>query len=285
MAKQFFSLHSRVNCLGQCRVLCELYPTHRWRIRLRFEPRSGTGKVLSGLGPPDKVCSVTHMMGEYNTTHRQIWFAAFAETPDGRLWIGTDGNLWTVRNGQITRFDSGYNRSFRTFAVDSRAILWVGSDFGLRRIRSGQVLHEAALSPLESLKIWSLLSDQEGRTVWIGTRGSGLYLWESRHLHHYGSSSGFPTDSIYAILEDRFHQMWISGPSGVWSIDREALVAAADARPWPRPATFTSRTPGWSPTMAGPLRSDDVRRMPGMPPMSPRTPPCARPRTPCWTTP
>ncbi len=154
---------------------------------------------------------------------------AFAETPDGRLWIGTDGNLWTVRNGQITRFDSGYNRSFRTFAVDSRAILWVGSDFGLRRIRSGQVLHEAALSPLESLKIWSLLSDQEG-AVWIGTRGSGLYLWESRHLHHYGSSSGFPTDSIYAILEDRFHQMWISGPSGVWSIDREALVAAADAR-------------------------------------------------------
>jgi signal transduction histidine kinase len=154
---------------------------------------------------------------------------AFAETPDGRLWIGTDGNLWTIRNGQITRFDTGYNRSFRALAVDSRGVLWVGSDFGLVRIRDGQALHETALSPLGPLKIWSLLSDEEG-AVWIGTRGSGLYLWDSGHLHHYGSSSGFPTDSIYAILEDRFHQMWISGPSGVWSIDREALVAAADAR-------------------------------------------------------
>jgi ligand-binding sensor domain-containing protein len=154
---------------------------------------------------------------------------AFAETPDGRLWIGTDGNLWTVRNGQITRFDAGYNRSFRTLVVDGRGVLWVGSDFGLLRIYDRQAVHEDALSPLGSLKIWSLLSDLEG-AVWIGTRGSGLYLWESGHLHHYGSSNGFPTDSVYAILEDRFHQMWISGPSGVWSIDREALVAAADAR-------------------------------------------------------
>ena len=190
-------------------------------VRTTFQDRGGAVWVgTAGQG-------LYSMMNGVATHHPPNFVRAFAESPKGVLWVGTDGPLWSNSSGQFVTLHGSAKTSYRALAFDHQGVLWAGSDSGLERISEGKILSEAALAPLDHVKVWSLLADRKGN-VWIGSRGSGLYLWKNGTLKHYDPETGYPGESIFSILEDSRGQIWISSPEGVWSIDRDALVAAAD---------------------------------------------------------
>jgi ligand-binding sensor domain-containing protein len=121
---------------------------------------------------------------------------AFAQSPNGVLWVGTDGPLWSNSTGRFLTLAGSNKTSYRALAFDKRGVLWAGSDSGLECIANGKLLNDTSLAPLEMTKIWSLLADRDGN-VWIGSRGSGLYLWRHGQLKHYTSAAGFPAESIF----------------------------------------------------------------------------------------
>ena len=167
--------------------------------------------------------------GRHLRHFRELDFVrAFAESPQGQLWVGTDGGLWSSSDGRFA-FTPGLDdrNSVRALQFDRQGQLWMGTDTGIARLRDGVVQpSDPRLKPLRSVKVWSLLVDSAGN-VWIGTRGSGLFLWDGVGLHRYSTAMGLPSDSVFAIVEDAQGQMWFSGPDRIWSVDRRAMIEAA----------------------------------------------------------
>jgi ligand-binding sensor domain-containing protein/signal transduction histidine kinase len=150
---------------------------------------------------------------------------------------GRDGSLWIGMDEGVSRFDG---RSFHNLTVQNglvyfstRSILedrngdiWVGTERGITHLHKGQPIHDEVTEALKSEKVWALHEDSDGG-LWLGTRTNGLYRYRDNLLTHYTTDNGLASNSIYSILEDSSHHLWLSGPLGVMLINRSELDAQA----------------------------------------------------------
>jgi ligand-binding sensor domain-containing protein/signal transduction histidine kinase len=104
---------------------------------------------------------------------------AFAQTPDGYLWVGTSGGL--------LRFDGA---RFRLFA------------------------HENTPSFGEN-SVFCLLAGHDGR-LWIGTDGSGLIEWQNGTFRAYSTEKGETSDFVRALAEDHHGLLWVATDDGLF---------------------------------------------------------------------
>jgi ligand-binding sensor domain-containing protein/signal transduction histidine kinase len=104
---------------------------------------------------------------------------AFAQTPDGYLWVGTSGGL--------LRFDGA---RFRLFAHENTPAFGENS-------------------------VFCLLVGHDGR-LWIGTDGSGLIEWRDGAFHAYPAANGQTSDFVRALAEDRNGLLWVATDDGLF---------------------------------------------------------------------
>ncbi len=104
---------------------------------------------------------------------------AFAQTPDGYLWVGTSGGL--------LRFDGA---RFRLFAHENTPAFGENSVFCLLAGRDGQ--------------------------LWIGTDGSGLIEWKDGAFRAYPVEAGETANFVRAIAEDHNGLLWVATDDGLF---------------------------------------------------------------------
>ena len=134
------------------------------------------------------VDSLTASANEWNFTIRS-WQSqdglpeetvqAFAQTPDGYLWVGTSGGL--------LRFDGA---RFHLFAHENTPAFGENS-------------------------VFCLLAAHDGR-LWIGTDGSGLIEWQNGVFHAYPTEKGQTADFVRALAEDRNGLLWVATDDGLF---------------------------------------------------------------------
>lgn len=105
------------------------------------------------------------------------WNAALAESPDGTIWLGTEGGAVLRYNGHgFDAFQSSFNipniptSGFWAMWPDTDGLLWIGTyGSGLFQFRQG-VFRQFPLHPNRSWnRVTELLDDEEGN-LWLGTR-------------------------------------------------------------------------------------------------------------------
>ncbi len=118
---------------------------------------------------------------------------AIQQTPDGFLWLRTNGYL-------LTRFDGRHFQAFEGIQANALAVapngdLWVGTREGLLRMPldtlrrsdlSGAISFQP--SPGAAINIGSLLFDRKG-VLWVGT-GDGLFRFEDGRFSPVGPRVG-----------------------------------------------------------------------------------------------
>ena len=112
-------------------------------------------------------------------THTNI-INTFAETADGNLWIGTDGDGFCNFNRQNSKY-SYFRRDTTT---------------------SNSLSHDGVVT---------LFADKKGK-LWIGTYGGGVNIFDpkTRQYKQYLFGNAKQLDNrIYAILEDKEEKFWI----------------------------------------------------------------------------
>lgn len=112
---------------------------------------------------------------------------AFAQTPDGYLWIGTTGGL--------LRFDGA---SFHLFNHANTPVF--GED-----------------------DVFSLLTDREGH-LWIGTSGAGLIEWQNGVFRAYPTEKGQSVAYVRALAQDSSGQLWVATDGGLFWVSGNRLI-------------------------------------------------------------
>ena len=114
---------------------------------------------------------------------------AFAQTPDGSLWVGTSGGL--------LRFDGA---RFHLFAHENTPAFGENS-------------------------VFCMLAARDGR-LWIGTDGSGLIEWRNGVFHAYPAEEGQTADFVRALAEDHNGLLWVATDDGLfWAKDGRMVRA------------------------------------------------------------
>ena len=136
----------------------------------------GTTQGLSIIHQDGSVVSITRENGFENEFIMSIF-----ETPDGRIWVGTDGGgVYILKNEVIEKHYT--------------------SETGL----AGNVVFKTCIIDND---------------IWI-TTGTGIskYLPETDSFFNFNSSNGLGTDSIFQMICDYTKNVWMTSNKGIFSV-------------------------------------------------------------------
>lgn len=140
---------------------------------------------------------------------------AFAQTKDGRLWIGTIGGLLQFDGARFTAYDRQnapflLERTVSCLLASRDGSLWIGTaGGGLVRYREGAFQAYPASGGLTNSFIRAIYEDRRG-TVWVGA-DQGLFKVSGPSMIRVDGSNGTPSIFVRAIAEDWHGHIWVGG--------------------------------------------------------------------------
>ena len=163
----------------------------------------------------------------------------------GRLWLGTHGEGLLMLDGerviQLTT-DHGLPANIvRALHEDRQGQLWLAADGGLARLRlpvgtTDPFDVEVDMEGLPGVIATTFYEDEAG-TLWVGTWTDGVLRIRDGELFEFTADRGFPSQTVFQILEDQAQNLWFSLDVGIARLakkDLEAVAAGQDLKLRPR---------------------------------------------------
>ncbi len=170
---------------------------------------------------------------------------AIAQTPDGYLWVGTNGGLARFDGARFTVFDRRSTPELASdqcgpFLLDGSGALWIGTmGGGLTRYADGRFTSYGPREGATFEYIISMIADADGR-LWLGTNDR-LHVWDGKRFKAFGPDDGVTMPRPMPILVDAQNRVWLTGLHGEFgyfqngafhaSAAGEELVPSRFARP------------------------------------------------------
>ncbi len=148
---------------------------------------------------------------------------ALCETPDGTIWIGTNGGgLLSLKSGKFQRYQAPEHlpsNIITSLACDTASSrLWIGTRKGLCKLelQTGKFTTYTTSNGLPSNSVNVVTIDSKG-AVWAGT---DLGLWQLQNgvvnvYRHNAGPAPIPDNFVRTIYEDRDGRIWIGTNSGI----------------------------------------------------------------------
>jgi ligand-binding sensor domain-containing protein/signal transduction histidine kinase len=152
---------------------------------------------------------------------------AFAQTPDGYLWIGTTGGLVRFDGAHFVVFDRQstpalHENSVFCLKVSHDGSLWIGTEGGgLARYAHGQFRSWTTHDGLSNDFVRTIAEDAAGR-IWVGT-DNGLLRLEGEGFVRIDGTGDIPTLAVHALYSDRAGSLWVGG-SRLLCLNGEAVT-------------------------------------------------------------
>jgi signal transduction histidine kinase/ligand-binding sensor domain-containing protein/CheY-like chemotaxis protein/AraC-like DNA-binding protein len=170
---------------------------------------------------------------------------AISADAQGRLWAGAANGVLRYDNGQWERVQGWPLGAIqvRAFANTPDGALWIATGGGgIVRHKDGVFTRVSAADGLPSDVVRALYVDPDGY-LWIGTEGRGLArldprAWgdrmddstRSRRIARIGIKHGLYDEAIHRILADDAGRLWMNTNRGIFWVSRAELNAVAEGR-------------------------------------------------------
>jgi len=193
---------------------------------------------------------VSQMRNEHWDADGQLrGVTAVAQTPDGYLWVGTDGSLYRYDGVRAVVFDPKSpgvelpSQWIRRLLAARDGSLYIGTDAGLSVRRAGVITEQ---SELHGLIVQALFEDAAS-TLWVGTF-DGLYRSTKSDAGHFTKVAALGELSISSFAEPKPGALLV----GTAGAGLQELIGDRVTRKWDAPAT----EPHWAVQCMGRLDGD-----------------------------
>lgn len=158
---------------------------------------------------------------------------AFAQTPDGTVWVGTSGlGLWRVAADDAVRVINAEDEwtglpddRISALEVDARGDLWVGSWAGLAVLRAGSERFERVLSEpgqqdsLHNVVVRGIHAASDG-ALWVGSQDGRLIrlpptIASGAEAMDHGQLARWPRMGLNSALETADGRLWLAHGRGL----------------------------------------------------------------------
>jgi hypothetical protein len=134
-----------------------------------------------------------------------------------KTWIGTRIGLLKFENKKVVydSFESGdFKSTVNSMAISKDGSLWLGCSDGLWKFRHGRFEWLGEAIAFFRNRISRVVINPIDSTLWVGTRGGGVGVYDGRNLVYVNSDDGLQSDVINSIAmgPDR---VWVGSSSGV----------------------------------------------------------------------
>lgn len=142
-----------------------------------LEDRTGKiwfgGRFTDGLFCYDGI-ALTHLKPDGDN-----WFVPRIEDKSGNIWFGTRmHNVYRYDGASFTNFtDKALHGWVTSMAEDNKGNLWFSTEKGVAKFDGINMTSLTVKDGLKDDYIYHLMCDRSG-TLWIGTRGMGLYSYK-----------------------------------------------------------------------------------------------------------
>ncbi len=159
----------------------------------------------------------------------------------GNIWVGTFGgglNYLAAGSSEFVhyRYDENNPRSLnsdRVLAIYQLldGTIVVGTVAGINMLdpislNFDHIEHQPDdFDSLSAPMAWAFYQDSKAQ-LWVGTQGGGLNKWSAsdiaqlrNHFTRFDGFSGLPSSHIYAILNDKNDNLWLSSTAGLTRLD------------------------------------------------------------------
>ncbi len=181
---------------------------------------SSNAPLQASLAPSKALTQYIHQAWgpETGLSQNSVW--ATAQTPDGYLWLGTEGGLVRFDGVRFTVFDKRNTPEITREVVtallaDQEGNLWIGmNNGGFARLRDGRFQTFASSNYLAGSSITALLKDEQG-ALWICTDGSGLVRFDKGKFRSFTKANGLADNAVFSIAQNKEGALWIGTHNGL----------------------------------------------------------------------
>jgi ligand-binding sensor domain-containing protein len=133
------------------------------------------------------------------------------EDREGSLWVGTgDGGLDRMKEQRIVFYgprDGLSEDKLWSVFEDSRGNLWAGTADGVLNRRPPGAERFEPFARFDA-PVSAIAEDRSG-TLWVGTKGTGLYRVDGARLTRFTTKDGLSGNGVVSILVDRSDRVWV----------------------------------------------------------------------------
>jgi ligand-binding sensor domain-containing protein/signal transduction histidine kinase len=215
--------------LRQGRVQREPLPGDSASIRTLAEDAAGNvwiGTWFNGLFRYDGTKFQHFLLGHETLTDAE---SALLSDSHGGLWVGTYTGLLHFADG-IPAKNKGIlllkDKLITCLAQSDDGAILVGTSAGLYRVLGDDVRKVDGISHPYVLSI----SIDQGRNVWVGTKGGGLDRLKGNRAFHLSTPNGIADDTIFSVLDDSQGTLWMGTSRGIVRVQRQQLEELADQK-------------------------------------------------------
>jgi signal transduction histidine kinase/ligand-binding sensor domain-containing protein len=158
---------------------------------------------------------------------------ALAETPDGKVWVGTrDIGLYYLDAQKAIPLNATLpDNKINCLLAGKQGRLWIGTDKGLSMWDGTKLVTEPMPPPLREAQIRALVEDREGN-LWVGTE-QGLIRFDGRNA----SVMPGEASAVTSLFTDREGNIWFSDAHGVERLRHSIFIDLSKTEGFPHGAT------------------------------------------------
>lgn len=144
-----------------------------------------------------------------------------ARSKEGKIWVAREGRVSVLDQGRVygphlESAESGAYPYVQGIGASRDGGLWVASDGRIRKWKDDQWVEDLGNTPWGLSPVTRLLETRNG-VLASGTADAGLFLMfpgQNEKPLHFDHASGFPSDWITSLYEDREGNLWVGTGGG-----------------------------------------------------------------------
>lgn len=188
-----------------------------------IEPRDGELIVgTQGRGIYQATRHGVFPLTEDTGSNESLFVNALIQTRDGAIWAATSRGVLIFREGRCQSIsgDSGELYNAWDLLEDVESGVWVGTGSGrLFRVKDGVVTQQDFGNTATPIKG---MAQQKDGTLWIGTRGNGLFRGYQGKWRRFGKDDGLGSEIVRVVRSGPGGEPWVGTMGGglaAWSGD------------------------------------------------------------------